>query len=316
MKKLYLENFEYSNFVYFNNGFYIEKEIEGNRSEVLKKISSTKSMYLKDLKEINYKNDKTTYLEEYISGETLSEKNVIGLSFEEIKIILKDLLLAMKDLHSVGVIHRDIKPENIIITKTNNAILIDYNITRIFDDNKNKDTTLYGTEYYASPEQYGSLQTSFSSDIYSFGKTIKEVFGNNKNYNKIEKIIDKCLEFDPNNRYKDVDEILSILDSKINSNKKFKIAAIFLLFISLLSQLETSILYAKESNLNGTIILLSLIGDFLIVIVSIYLLFKIKIFNKEMNFFKGLINIFIFLFIVATMYVFFDEVISFLLLLI
>ncbi len=314
MKKLYLDNFEYSNFVFLKNNFYIEKEIQGNKEEVLKLISSSSSMYLKDIKNIKFKDGKTIYLEEYISGKTLAEKKVDNMSYEEIKVILKDLLLAMKDLHKLYIVHRDIKPENIIITKTNNAILIDYNIARIFSDDKNKDTTLYGTEYYASPEQYGSIQTSFSSDIYSFGKTIKEVFESNKNYKEIENIIEKCLEFDPNNRYDNVDEILEILDNKKENNKTFKMLSISLLFISVFTQLEASIIYAKENNVNSNIIFFDFLGIVLIIFISIYLLFKLKIFNKKMDLKKVILNIFLFLIIIATMFVLLEEIVSILLL--
>ncbi len=311
MKKLYLENFEYSNFVFLDNNFYIEKEIEGNKEDVLYKVASTKSHYLKDIKNIKCIDNNTTYLEEFISGKTLDQIDIKKLSFLEVKLIIKDILKAMNDLHELDVIHRDIKPENIVITKNNNAILIDYNIARVFNDNKNKDTTLYGTEYYASPEQYGSLQTSFSSDIYSFGKTIKEVFQEHSEYKKIEKIIDKCLEFDPNNRYDSVVKILNILDDKKNSsNKIFKLVGLLLLFISIITEMQTSILYAKTYNVNNIILYSDMVAILLLGIFCLLLLFRLNIFNKEVSFLKNIFNGFIYLFIIAALMVSLESVFS------
>ncbi len=311
MKKLYLENFQYSNYVFLNNKFYMEKEIEGDKEEILKRIAKINSPNLKSIENVKMHNHNTTYLEEYINGYTLDKINIENLTFDQMLLILKDILDAMKDLHSINIIHRDIKPENIVITKNNNAILIDYNIARIFDGSKNKDTTLYGTEYYASPEQYGSIQTSFSSDIYSFGKTIKEVFKDHKDYSKISNIINKCLEFDPNNRYDNVKEILNILDGEEKTNNKvFRVISIVLLLIGVISELEKSIIYANNNNVNNVILYLDTISVIIIGFISATLLFKLKIFNKKAGIFKSVINEFIFLFIMASLMVLVESIFS------
>ncbi len=311
MRKLYLENFEYSNYVFFNNKFYMEKEIEGDKEEILKRIANINSKNLKSIENIKISNNTTTYLEEYINGYTLDEINIENLTFNQMLVILKDILEAMKDLHGTNIIHRDIKPENIIITKNNNAILIDYNIARIFDGSKNKDTTLYGTEYYASPEQYGSIQTSFSSDIYSFGKTIKEVFKDHKDYSKIRNIINKCLEFDPNNRYKNVEEILNILDSGEKSNNKaFKVISIVLLLIGVILEFEKSIIYAADNNINNVVLYLDVISIIIVSFILVVLLFKLKIFNKQSSILKLVVNEFIFLFLMASFMVLVEAIFS------
>ncbi|KAK9817239.1 hypothetical protein WJX72_011627 [[Myrmecia] bisecta] len=43
-----------------------------------------------------------------------------------VKAIMRKLLVALKRLHSVGIVHRDIKPENILLTNTGDVKIIDF----------------------------------------------------------------------------------------------------------------------------------------------------------------------------------------------
>lgn len=45
----------------------------------------------------------------------------------------------------------------------------------MYKQTQSKDTQLFGTEGFASPEQYGFSQTTEKSDIYSLGKTIHKI---------------------------------------------------------------------------------------------------------------------------------------------
>ena len=68
-------------------------------------------------------------------------------------------------LHGFGVVHREIKPENIIIRGAQ-AVLIDFDASRMVDPEKNSDTKILGTTGYAAPEQYGFFQTDVRADIF------------------------------------------------------------------------------------------------------------------------------------------------------
>ena len=163
--------------------------------KALLKISSP---YLPKVEFAEYENGKTIVVEEYIEGErkiaSLTDEKAIISAFCE----LCDVLTV---LHSRGIIHRDIKPSNVLIAPDGHIRLIDLDASRYYDDSKDSDTRYLGTKGYAPPEQFGYSQTNATADIYSLGVTLKNVLGENAEKRKFSRIIRKCTEFDPKNRY-------------------------------------------------------------------------------------------------------------------
>lgn len=92
----------------------------------------------------------------------------------EIGIVLCDVL---NYLHTnrPPIIFRDLKPSNIMRTVDGHIYLIDFGIARFFKAGQAKDTASQGTSGYASPEQYGTMQTTPRSDIYSLGATLYQL---------------------------------------------------------------------------------------------------------------------------------------------
>ncbi|MBR4904092.1 MAG: protein kinase [Selenomonadaceae bacterium] len=132
----------------------------------------------------------------------------------------------LKELHEQKIIHRDIKPSNMIL-QGERIRLIDFDAARIFKEGKESDTKLLGTKGYAPPEQFGHGQTDNRSDIYSLGVTMKTLLGENCD-GRLKKILDKCTELDPKNRFQNVDELkLALTADEPRSHKK--IAAIILI---------------------------------------------------------------------------------------
>ena len=170
--------------------------------------------------EEEYKNQ--TYhciLREYIEGVTLTEyarRNI--LSREEIIRIATELAGIMKLLHQADsvIIHRDIKPDNIIIREDRSLVLIDFGISRLYKEGGRADTIFCGTRNYASPEQYGFMQTDIRSDIYSFGVVLswlltgKEEPIRNPQF-ALERIAAKSCAYVPDKRYPDDDVLLKAL---------------------------------------------------------------------------------------------------------
>lgn len=120
------------------------------------------------------------------------------------------------------IVYRDLKPANIMITVPGELKLIDLGIARHFNPMKPRDTTPLGTPGYCPPEQYGRGQTTPRSDIYSFGATLfhsltlQEPTQYQFNFppvttvnpflsDKIEQILTKCLQNNPDDRYHSVD---------------------------------------------------------------------------------------------------------------
>jgi WD40 repeat protein/predicted Ser/Thr protein kinase len=123
---------------------------------------------------------------DYIEGETLADrlsKTQAGkLPLDTVLELGIQLCTVLHYLHSrpSPIIFRDLKPSNIMLTADEHLYLIDFGIARLFKPGKTKDTTAYGSPGYAAPEQYGRMQTSARSDLYSLGATLHQlVSGNN-----------------------------------------------------------------------------------------------------------------------------------------
>lgn len=161
----------------------------------LKNISSP---YLPKIESAEYKDGKTIVVEEYIEG----EKNISSLTDEKAVVsAFCELCDVLTLLHSRGIIHRDIKPSNILIAPDGHIRLIDFDASRYYDDSKENDTCYLGTRGYAPPEQFGYSQTNATADIYSLGVTLRNVLDDKADKRKYSRIIRKCTEFDPKNRY-------------------------------------------------------------------------------------------------------------------
>lgn len=126
----------------------------------------------------------------------------------EARKITRQLCNALWVLHQLGAVHRDIKPENVII-QGSEAILIDFDASRIFKSDTNQDTQILGTTGYAAPEQYGIAQTDERADIYSLG-VLLNIMLTGKHPSKelasgrLGRIVQKCTMVNPEKRYKSV----------------------------------------------------------------------------------------------------------------
>ena len=150
---------------------------------------------------------------EYIRGVPLCElADQAPFTQEETLQVTMQLCDILTYLHSrePPVIHRDIKPQNIVISDEGTARLIDFGIARTFDASASKDTTFYGTQEFAPPEQYGFAQTDCRSDLFSLGVVmgylltgqtdLKEAAQAIKN-KRLSRIYRTCTDFNPRNRY-------------------------------------------------------------------------------------------------------------------
>lgn len=84
------------------------------------------------------------------------------------------ILDALAYLHKRGIIHRDIKPANIKVTPEDEAMLVDFGISKQL--NVAGGQTVTGaqglTPGFAPPEQYGMGSTGTYTDVYSLGATL------------------------------------------------------------------------------------------------------------------------------------------------
>jgi len=93
-------------------------------------------------------------------------------------------------LHSRNIIHCDLKLENILISKTNQIKIIDYDMSKISDDDGYYySESIFGTMNYIAPESYELGIYSKKSDIWSLGIVFYTLIVNKLPYgNKITAI--------------------------------------------------------------------------------------------------------------------------------
>lgn len=169
---------------------------------------------------------------EYIEGEDL--KKMLGrqvtLTEDMIYNYLRQLCDAMAYAHRLGIIHRDLKPANIMIDERNQVKVTDFGIAKVIDASAtNNGTMIMGTPLYMSPEQIQGGSIDGRVDIYALGVMLYELvtgappfYEGNIEYQHIhnpvpdmkiavsdtlKKIILKCVQKNPEDRYKSFEEI-------------------------------------------------------------------------------------------------------------
>jgi serine/threonine protein kinase len=160
---------------------------------------------------------------------------------------------AVAHAHERDVIHRDIKPSNIMVFddehQQNRVKIVDFGIAKLQgsegpEDHKLTHTgQLFGSPLYMSPERCMGKAPGVSSDIYSIGCVLYELFagcppfvgttvyeifykqmqqkppglskivGDRKLRKNIEEIITKCLAKDPAKRYQSMTELVQALEA-------------------------------------------------------------------------------------------------------
>lgn len=158
---------------------------------------------------------------EYVMGETLQDVVCrVGPSFALAADLFPCVCNAIIELHetlSVPLIHRDLKPSNIMLTQ-DTLTLIDFGISRLYNEGAEQDTCHFGTRLYAPPEQFGFGQTDVRSDVYTLGMLLyfcvtAEVpaarardtgFHDSRIPGRLREVLVKATDLDPKKRYPSV----------------------------------------------------------------------------------------------------------------
>lgn len=174
---------------------------------------------------------------EFVDGESLDRLiyRQKRLHIYDAIYITRQVLAGLGYAHAKGFVHRDIKPSNIILNKEGVAKIVDFGISKsLFDKGVTHTGAKIGTVLYMSPEQITGKDITHRSDIYSIGCTLYEMlvgqppFYEDNEYNVMEghlkkkhkkvneimpgtseiidKIIERALAKDPNERYNDCGE--------------------------------------------------------------------------------------------------------------
>ena len=191
------------------------RHYEGN-GEVYRKLLPVSCPYLPQIMEVAEENGRIAVLEEYIEGDSLGEL-LHGVCFTaaEAREITWQLCQALWVLHSMGAVHRDVKPENIIL-RGRQAVLIDFDASRLFKGEHSADTRILGTTGYAAPEQYGIAQTDERADIYSLGVLLNIMLtgkhpSKELTHGRWGRVVQKCTMVNPKKRYRSVLDLMEAL---------------------------------------------------------------------------------------------------------
>lgn len=124
-------------------------------------------------------NDTVYYVMPYLTGGSLEDyvKKYGALSESEAMKYIKQIASALKYMHEEQhICHYDVKPANILLDNKEDAVLIDFGISKNYDASGYETTTtpIGMSDGYAPIEQYQQNVEEFSpvSDVYALGATL------------------------------------------------------------------------------------------------------------------------------------------------
>lgn len=201
--------------------------------------------------------------------------------------VICQVLSALDAAHEKGIVHRDMKPENIFVVKAGKELpevkILDFGISKIIQPIEGVETRLtqtgavLGTPMYMSPEQArGRSDLDHRVDIYSVGVIFYECLTarvpfEGSNYNelianiltttavepshyvemldpRIEKIVLRAIERDPETRYQSVREMMTELMPFLSDHEAAQIPMAEDVRLSFREIVGTSQILADTSN--------------------------------------------------------------------
>ena len=188
---------------------------------------------------------------EYLEGRTLHRclREEGPFNEERTTHIARQICRSLREAHSLGVIHRDLKPANVYLIEhgdeTDFVKVLDFGLVKNIDETKGEDLTqtglFMGSPKYMAPEQIRGEHVDARTDIYALGIMMYEMITGkvpfdrpnsvnilmahvneripplremNPNVNvgeAFEATIYKCVEKNPDDRFKSMDEVLAAL---------------------------------------------------------------------------------------------------------
>ncbi len=212
----------------------------------LQKVKGIVELYLYE--SIEYDGGKIYYIIMKKYKENLAKTKIERNERNIVKLFI-DLCNIIEQIHNTNIVHRDIKPENILIDEKNEVVLSDFGIA-YFNPNEYENTghtmagEILGNRKFSAPEQSNKgIEPHVTMDIYALGQIMqwfvtenthsgtgrKELHSvtNGAMIRYLDIIIDKCIRFDPQERYQSINEIyedlkkydISIKDNEIAEEK-------------------------------------------------------------------------------------------------
>jgi serine/threonine protein kinase/tetratricopeptide (TPR) repeat protein len=156
---------------------------------------------------------------------------------------------ALAAAHAEGVVHRDLKPQNLLVDKNDQIFVCDFGLAKSFEEGAigmTRTGAFLGTPRYMSPEQVEGKPADNRADLYSYGLILYEMVTGDVPFtgestlkvmyqriqekpkspklikpdlpNWLVRIIMRCLERNPDDRYQNAYEILADLQASQSGN--------------------------------------------------------------------------------------------------
>lgn len=192
---------------------------------------------------------------EYMPNGTLKQYLGKPMPVQQAAGLLLPLAEALAYTHTKGIIHRDVKPTNILLSETGSPMLADFGVAKMMDSTQTQGLTAtgasIGTPEYMAPEQAVGKNIDHRVDIYSLGIILYELVTGRRPYSadtpmeliikqsrdplpppstivkdlprNAEKVIQKALEKEPNDRFDDMRAFADALRTLADSGKNTKV---------------------------------------------------------------------------------------------
>ncbi|MGF1581791.1 MAG: protein kinase [Gemmataceae bacterium] len=174
------------------------------------------------------------FVMEYVEGGNLRDMMTPGRPFplENIKRVLTGLFSALVTLEQRQIVHRDLKPENVLLDGEGQVKITDFGISATETEvgQLTRDTRIFGSVEYMSPEQRARLPTDTRADQFSAGVLVYELLtgkrpvGNFKPaselnravHSSVDEALARALEEDPDDRYPNFSAFAEAIQEALN----------------------------------------------------------------------------------------------------
>jgi len=117
---------------------------------------------------------------EYLPGGELFKliRNKVMMTEVDSRFYIAEIVLAVEQLHQMGIIYRDLKPENVLLDKDGHIKLTDFGFAKQMKNiSQDRAYTNCGTPGYCAPEVMLDAGHTYKADIWSIGILICELIG-------------------------------------------------------------------------------------------------------------------------------------------